>query len=513
MKELEFGTAGLRGILGKTKEHLNIFHVARVIEGFAKYLKSETFNWKNKIVIIGRDNRRKSREFSRLAASILAFHKINVLISREIIATPIISYATKYHKALGAINITASHNPKEYNGIKLYDKNGSQILPDVVDKIKSNFLNYEDYTKKQALNQFIFSIKNKYINYIPKQTLQSYEEKVLKVGGSQKNLSNINLSFSPQHGTGAKIVKSIFKKLNVNAFFEEAQMKNDPDFTHTKSPNPEDKSSYENVIKLGLIHKSDAVLITDPDADRVGIGILRNNEYILLNGNETATLIFNYLIEINENKLQDKYLIYSFVSSSLPKKMAIENNIKWYEVATGFKYIGNLIEQIKNESKTSKLLFAFEESYGSLINDSLAYDKDAIQSCVILAKMISFYKKKSKTLLDVLEDIYKKYGYIKSESFSINLDEKNPLHLENIQSKFINLKFNEDFKIENFIKGKENIAPSNMIRISFQNLNWIALRPSGTEAKIKFYLYVVDKDKILVEKNWNILKEKILSII
>lgn len=513
MKELEFGTAGIRGILGTSKENLNIYHVARVIEGFAKYLNKKFANKKTKIVVIGRDNRRKSREFSRLAAMILANYKINVLISRNILATPIISYSAKYHKAVGAINITASHNPKEYNGIKLYDSVGSQILPEIVKEVKEFFSPYEFYSKRGALRKYKFDFKNKFVNYIPQKTIDSYLKEVIKIGGSSRDLRNLSVAYSPQHGTGAKIVKNLFDKLKVNAFYEKDQMKNDPEFSHTKSPNPEDLAAYEKIIELGKRHETDLILTTDPDADRVGIGIWKNNNFVLLNGNETAILIFNYLIEMNKNKLLNKYLIYSFVSSSLPKKMAISNSLKWYEVATGFKYIGNLIEKLKLEDPKQKLLFAFEESYGSLIDEKLAYDKDAIQSSVILTKMASYYKKQNKTLLDVLENIYEKYGFIKSESISIKLDETNSNHLKNIKEKFEKLKFSDPFILQNFNEGFNNIAPSDMLRVEFENGDWISLRPSGTEAKIKFYIYSSDRNKEKANEKYEFYKSVIDSII
>ncbi|MGL5204999.1 MAG: phospho-sugar mutase, partial [Metamycoplasmataceae bacterium] len=324
-----------------------------------------------------------------------------VYYNENIVPTPFISYATRTLKAVGAINITASHNPKEYNGIKLYNSSGCQLLPDEISKLISYFKPYNDY---KNINIDLNHVKS--INNIPQSLMDSYLEKMLKIGGDITTLENIKVAYTPQHGTGAVPIKKLFEQLNVKAFYEEREMIEDPEFTYSENPNPEVKNSYNHVLDVAKKNDCDIALVTDPDSDRVGAAIKHNNEYKIITGNETAILIFNFLINrIPKNELPKYYLIYSFVSSSLPRKIAEKNGLKVYVTETGFKWIGSLIDKIANNYPDQKFLFAFEESYGSLIDEGVARDKDAIQSVIILTKIASYYKNKGFDLIQVLENI------------------------------------------------------------------------------------------------------------
>ncbi|MGL5205582.1 MAG: phospho-sugar mutase [Metamycoplasmataceae bacterium] len=488
MKKMEFGTAGIRGILGEGESYLNSTHVIRIIDGFAKYLIDNFEDTKTRGIVIGRDNRRESKNFSEIAAIVLSNHGIMVHYNENIAPTPFISYATRKLGAVGAINITASHNPKEYNGIKLYDSYGCQLIPKEISKLISYFQPYDSYLKTNIK----FKINN-LINYIPQSLMDSYLEKMLKIGGEISTLSNIKVAYTPQHGTGAVPVKVLFNKLNIKAFYEEREMKEDSEFTFSENPNPEIKSSFNNVLKIAKENNCDIVLATDPDSDRVGAAIKHKNEYKIITGNETAILIFNYLInQIPKNELNKYYLIYSFVSSSLPRKMAEKNGLKVYVTATGFKWIGNLIYDLSKKEPKQKFLFAFEESYGSLIDESVARDKDAIQSIIILTKIASYYKDKKLDLIQVLDNIYKEYGFVESNVISLNLLSDN--HLMEIKKTFRNLKI-DGTKFLDYSKGIGLIEPNDMLAYEFSDGSWISLRPSGTEAKIKIYLFFINKDK------------------
>ncbi|MGL5732696.1 MAG: phospho-sugar mutase [Metamycoplasmataceae bacterium] len=488
MKKLEFGTAGIRGVLGEGESNLNSTHVIRIIEGFAKYLIANFKDAKNRGIIIGRDNRRESKNFSEIAAMVLSSHGINVHYNENIAPTPFISYATRMLDAVGAINITASHNPKEYNGIKLYNSSGCQLLPKEIAKLVSYFKPYDNY-----IDTTINFETNKYIKNIPQSLMDSYLDKMLKIGGDISTLSNIRVAYTPQHGTGAKPVKNLFEKLNVKAFYEEREMVEDSEFTYSENPNPEVKASFNHVIKIANKNDCDIVLVTDPDSDRVGAAIKHNNEYKIITGNETAIIIFNYLInQIPKNELDKYYLIYSFVSSSLPRKIAEKNGLKVYVAETGFKWIGSLIDEISKNNPELKFLFGFEESYGSLIDASVARDKDAIQSVIILTKIASYYKDKGLDLIQVLENIYNEYGYVESSVISLNLLSDN--HLPEIKKTFTNLKI-EGAKFLDYNKGIGLIEPNDMLAYEFSDGSWISLRPSGTEAKIKIYLFFINKDK------------------
>ncbi|MGL5590604.1 MAG: phospho-sugar mutase [Metamycoplasmataceae bacterium] len=488
MKKLEFGTAGIRGVLGEGESNLNSTHVIRIINGFAKYLIDNLQDARSRGVVIGRDNRRESKNFSEIAAVILSNHGITVHYNEKIAPTPFISYATRMLGAVGAINITASHNPKEYNGIKLYSSSGCQLLPKEISKLLLYFEPYENYLQTN-INFQITSL----INYIPSSLLDSYLEKILKIGGEISTLSNIKVAYTPQHGTGAVPIKNLFERLNIKAFYEEREMKEDAEFTFSENPNPENKSSFNHVLKIAKENSCDIVLVTDPDSDRVGAAIKHNNEYKIITGNETAILIFNYLINSrSKDELKNYYLIYSFVSSSLPRKIAEKNGVTSYITETGFKWIGSLIEEISKKNPNQKFLFAFEESYGSLIDESIARDKDAIQSVMILTKMTSYYKEKGLDLIQVLENIYNEYGFVESSVISLNILSEN--HLSQIKKTFANLRI-EGATFIDYNKGVGSIQPNDMFAYEFSNGSWISLRPSGTENKIKIYLFFINKEK------------------
>ncbi len=495
MKKLEFGTAGIRGILGKGEDKLNEFHIVRVIEGFAKYLIDNFENAKTQGVVIGRDNRRQSKNFAEITAAVLSQYGINVHYNEEIAPTPFISFATRQLSAIGAVNITASHNPKEYNGVKLYDDQGCQLLPQDIKKLITYFNPYSE-----SINVKI-DLNKTYFHLITNTLMDEYLEFVKKIGGEIRDLSNIYIAYTPQHGTGAKPVKRLFSELNVNAFYEMNEMQEDTEFTFSANPNPEAKESFDNVLKIAENNNCDIALVTDPDADRVGLAVKHNNEYQILSGNETGILIFNYLIDQLKGENLDKYyLVYSFVSSTLPKKMAEENGLKHYMTETGFKWIGNLIQHLSNENPKQKLLYAFEESYGSLIDANICRDKDAIQSIVILTKMASYYKTKGLNLIQTLDDIYNKYGYVESGTIVLNIKSDNDL--KKIKTSFEKLNI-QNSKFLNYNNGIGSIQANDMLTYEFLDGSWISLRPSGTEPKIKIYLFFTHEKRDIALENYN----------
>ncbi|RMX35060.1 phospho-sugar mutase [Mycoplasmopsis fermentans] len=497
-KKLEFGTAGIRGILGSGEDRLNVAHVQRVIHGFAKYLKNKYSHINPITVVIGRDNRRFSATFATLSAQILNQYDIKVIFPLYLTPTPFVSFAILREHAQGGINITASHNPAEYNGIKLYNDMGSQCLPEEIKEISAYFEDYSKYDEnlKVPKKEAIFKeLKNH--KFYPKKLYNEYIDRILKLGGLV-DLSDISLIYSPLHGTGRDFVSDIFNKFieryrlkPENVHYVKSQMYPSTSFRHCKYPNPEREKTYSKSIKQAQKHNADIILVTDPDSDRVGLVVRHNNEYVRLNGNETATIIFDYLIKKSStSNFANQYMVYSYVSSNMPAILARKNGIKVYEVPTGFKWIGMIInEEIK---KDQHCMFAFEESYGSLIDESLARDKDAIQSVAILVKIAAEYKKENKTIVDALNEIYKENGYIVSGNVEIMTDENTSL--SNIQNSFINLDL--DNKIVDDFNKKTDFTKSNMIKITFSNDDsWLALRPSGTEPKIKFYIFAFGKDQ------------------
>ncbi|WP_027332658.1 phospho-sugar mutase [Mycoplasmopsis gallinarum] len=510
MQKLDFGTAGIRGILGKEPYQLNYFHVARVIDAYAQYLRAQY--GKKASVVIGRDNRKMSCSFSKLAAYILDSYQIKVWYVKDIAATPFISYLTKIKKASGAINFTASHNPKNYNGIKLYNHFGAQCLPEEIDAIKKYFKDYEWYQTNFKLPQNINLAHLKNLNWTSKRDLDNYVTEVANLGINI--IPNVKIAYSPLHGTGSKIMPLLLTKLGftkvnnqfVNAFLSPEQMKIDRHFKTIDYPNPEYAEAYNYVKKLGLKHQADLLLLSDPDSDRVGLSVWNGKEYVNLNGNETALLIFYFLNQTNfyKNK-NDLFLVYSFVSSNLPSLIATKHNIKSIEVPTGFKWIAKII----NENKQDNFAFGFEESYGSLINSNIANDKDAFQSIALIIKMASYYKNQNLNLLDVLNSIYEEFGYVSSETLNFDIDDN--FDLNQTIDKFINLNLKEEFNIEDY-RNRNDFMKSQMIKLKFNDNSWIAMRPSGTEPKIKFYIFAFGKDENEANKKFNNFKIQISQL-
>ncbi|WP_029513832.1 phospho-sugar mutase [Mycoplasmopsis primatum] len=520
MKKLEFGTAGIRGKIGKGEENLNFAHVQRIAHGYSKYLLAKYPNQLIKVVI-GRDNRHKSYSFAQCCATILDSYGINVIFSKDISPTPFVSFAIMHYQAHGGINITASHNPKEYNGIKIYNNLAMQCLPDEMDEMISYFEPYANYSESFKLQKSIKKSDYKNLEFISKKVIDKYINAVALVGeqNGDNNLfpSDIKIAYTPLHGTGNKFVPKLFnilfskndKKHCENVFYVKEQMKQDSRFSSCIFPNPEKKQAYELVIKLGKKVDADILLMTDPDSDRVGLAVKHNNEYQLLNGNETAIIITKFLLDtFRIENTNNYYLVYSYVSTNVPEILASKKGIESFVVPTGFKWIGMTIDQQKQENR--KCLFAFEESYGSLINEDLSRDKDALQSISILAKMASYYKKQGKTLVDLLNEVYDEAGYVSSENVEITIDPNT--NLKNLQEKFKNIDL--DNKVVVDFNLKNNFLKSNMIQIKFENDNsWLALRPSGTEPKIKFYIFAFDKTAELSKKKLDSFKNKINEII
>lgn len=496
---LEFGTAGIRGIVGDDKDKLNEAHAARVFDAYARYL-NDKFPNETKYVIIGRDNRIRGKRFAKIAASILNKNNIGVYYDSKMMATPFVSYMAQIKKAVGAINITASHNPKEYNGIKIYNEKGYQMLPNEINELKKYFKDYKSY--EPYIKQNDFDINNELIKSISNEDINSYVNEILKLNVNNINISNIKIVYSSLHGTGYQYIKPLFEKIKSNIIYEQNEIIEDENFTFVENPNPENKIAFKNTIKLAQENNADIIVVSDPDSDRVGVAYKdKNNEWKLINGNENAILICDYLIN---NKIKDDkfkyYLIYSFVSTSLPALMCKKNNIDSIITETGFKWIGDKIYNFKDNER---FFFGFEESYGSLVNEKLALDKDAFQSIFMICLITSLAKKENKNLEDKLNDIYEKYGYMKAKSFSFDLKDQN--QLENLKNKFKVINFKNATLID-YSKSIRGIEPNQMICYEFNNsYNWVSLRPSGTEPKFKIYIHVVEKTKEEATNKLNLL--------
>jgi len=532
-KDLEFGTGGMRGKIGMGTNRMNIYTVGKSTQGLADYLLESIEDACNKGVVIAYDPRYKSREFSERAAQVLAANRIKVYLFDDIRPTPELSFAVKELGAGAGIVITASHNPPEYNGYKVYGENAAQVLPEVADKIIEKINMIEDYSKVKVIS-FSDARKEGLVKIIGKEIDDIYYLKVKKLSLSREVDKNIKIVYTPLHGTGNIPVRTILKEMGYkNVFVDEEQAKPDPEFSTVDSPNPEDSKAFERAVNLGKKVNADILIATDPDCDRVAVAVSNKGSYIFLNGNQTGVLILDYILSINKESgqlPQNGFVIKTIVTSEMGRVVADYYGIPTYDTLTGFKFICNKAMELEKQGKT--FLFGYEESIGYLTGNFVR-DKDAVISAMLIAEMSAYYKKKGLTLLDYLHQLYQRHGYF--------LEQLESIYLEGMegeqQMKKIMTAFREGFpeisgigisrKIDyqtsfqyDYEKKKEEIVDipqSDVLKCFFSDGSWYAIRPSGTEPKIKIYMSFVGKDKkeaeSKVKKLKSVIFEKINSII
>ena len=494
-KDLSFGTGGLRGILGVGTNRMNIYTVGKATLGLAAYLKEIYHNEPQISVVIAYDSRKKSEEFARITAEVLSSQQIKTCLFSEITPTPVLSFAVRYLKANAGIVITASHNPKEYNGYKVYNENGCQITDNAAKAItaKINEVEYfSTYTPREELITYLNNtVERAFLDEIKKYSLYEIPKK-----------SNLSIVYSPLHGTGRKYVPTILKEIGITQLFiVEEQDVPDGNFPTVASPNPEEKSALKMAIEKAVKCKADMVMATDPDADRIGIAVPnKNGEYVLLNGNETGSILLYYMLQQKkaQNALTlDATTVKTIVTTDAIFAMAEDFKINVKEVLTGFKYIGEAMDSLPD------FVLGLEESYGYLIGQH-ARDKDAVSTAMMIAEAAAYFKERGLSLLDVLEEVSKRYGYYKTELKSISLYGKDGVAimqkiLADIRSNPLKEYQGQTLGFTDFNQGVMGLPKSNVLR--FMSCDYkIIIRPSGTEPKMKMYLQVRDKDKQSSEK-------------
>lgn len=491
---LSFGTAGIRGKFGLGEGRLNKYTVQKIALGISKYVLNEI---DKKEVVIHYDTRYFSKDFANIIAKVLSSFKIKVYLSYEYKTTPELSYSVRYLETGLGIMITASHNPKDYNGIKVYGSDGAQLSTTNSSKL-SEYINKLD-NSLEIDKIYNFKKNNNYIFPVPKEVTTSYFEEIKKLIDFIPK-SNLKVIFSSLHGTSFPIVPNLLSELDFNNYYlVEKQCNPDPEFGSVDSANPEDVNAFNQAISLAKQKEGDLIICTDPDADRLGIVERDNNGNLYyFNGNEIGTLLLNYRIRQTKD-FTNRIMIQSIVSGELAKSLAKYYGINYKEVLTGFKYIAEEINNLKD----CKFILGYEESYGFLA-DTFVRDKDAIQIVPLLIKYKSELKNKNKLLYEELKEIKEKVGNHKDRLFSYTLEgkagqekifklmeyvRKNPPH------KIVNLNVIsiEDYEIgkrHNYLDNSEediNLPTANVIKIFFKE-GFIALRPSGTEPKIKLYI-------------------------
>ena len=534
-KELEFGTAGLRGIIGIGTNRMNKYTVGKATQGLANYILEQ--GTQDKGVVISYDSRKMSDEFSMQTALILNANGIKAYLFENLRPVPELSFAVRELGATAGIMITASHNPPKYNGYKVYWDDGAQIIAprdkEIINKVREikDFKEIKTMNKEEAIKKGLFHIigkemDDKYINTLKKYILNP--EIVRKQG------KNLKIVYTPLHGTGNTIAKRLLNELGFeNVYVVPEQEKPDGNFPTVDYPNPEDKKAFKLALELAKKVDADIVLATDPDADRLGIYAkdTKTGEYMPYTGNMSALLIAEYRISQMKEKdtlPKNGMLITTVVSSDLAKAISKNYGLECIEVLTGFKNIGEVMKKAEeNHDKT--YVFGFEESYGCLIGD-YARDKDGIAAVMSLCEAAAYYKEHGITLWDQMNNIYKKYGYYKEDQVSIVLEgsegaEKIKEMMSNMRNKDIHkigtykvLIFKDidrDY-VKNMITGEEHktgLPKSNVLYYSLENDAWCCVRPSGTEPKIKLYFGVKGNS----EKNANIeldnLKEAMVKLV
>jgi phosphoglucomutase len=503
-KNLEFGTGGLRGIMGIGTNRMNKYTVGMATQGLANYLIKSFPNEQIKLVI-GYDSRNNSHYFSEIAAKVLSANGFKVYLFEDLRPTPEISFAIRHLNCHSGIIITASHNPKEYNGYKAYWNDGGQLIPP---HDKNVIMEAQAITD---ISQVKFDGDDKNIKIIGEEIDQIYLNEIKKQSLSPeaiKKHKEIKIVYTPLHGTGAMMVPRCLKNFGfTNIYSVKEQSIPDGNFPTVKSPNPEESAALAMAIAKAKNIGASLVMATDPDADRVGIAVKNHDgEFVLLNGNQTACLLTYYLIKKwkENNKLTgNEYIVKTIVTSELMKDIAIKNNIEYYDVLTGFKWIADIIR--KNEG-IKTFIGGGEESYGFMIGDFVR-DKDAVSACAIIAEIAAWAANQNKIIYDILIDIYLEFGFYKENLVSIikkgktgskeiqqmMLDFRSNPPKEINKSKVILIKdydLGKEYNIETNSKRSIDLPKSNVLQFFTEDGSKISIRPSGTEPKIKFYFSV-----------------------
>ena len=534
-KELEFGTAGLRGVIGMGTNRMNKYTVGKATQGLANFIIKK--GTQDKGVVISFDSRHMSPEFSKLTALVLNANGIKTYIMDKLRPVPELSFAVRELKAAAGIMITASHNPPKYNGYKVYGADGAQIVPpddkDIISEVRAikdyseiKTISEEEAREKGLYNEIGKEIDDRYIEELKKCVLNP---DIIKEQGE-----NLKIVYTPLHGAGNEMVQKILRELGFkNVFVVPEQEKPDGDFPTVSYPNPEDPKAFKLALELAKEKDADVVLATDPDSDRLGIYAkdAKTGEYINYTGNMSAMLIAEYEITQKKEKgllPKNGMIIKTIVSTNLTDAIAEKNELELIEVLTGFKYIGEVIRKAE-EKKDKEYVFGFEESYGCLIG-TYARDKDGVGAVMALCEAAAYYKSKGLSLWDQMINIYEKYGYYKEGQVSIVLEgaegaEKIKEMMTAMREKTINqigeykvLKFRDYDR--NIIKDMETgettetgLPKSNVLYYELENNSWCCVRPSGTEPKIKLYMGIKADNMENADKKLEALKQAMESLV
>ncbi len=509
-KNLEFGTGGLRGIMGAGANRMNKYTVSKATKGLADYLNGE-FDGK-KSVVIAYDSRNNSPEFAEFAAQVLCAEGIKVYLFDTLMPTPVLSFSVKYLKCTAGVVVTASHNPKEYNGYKIYDENGCQLVPEYADKVikyvnaVGDIKNVAHCDLKEARQRGLFeyvgkSVLDEFIKAVEKQSV--YREK-----------SDLKTVYTPLHGTGNIPVRTVLKDFDVSVV--KAQELPDGNFSTVRSPNPEEKDALNLAIEQAKTEKADLVLGTDPDCDRVGTAVLHNGNYVLISGNQMGALLVDFVLSFKKDKLNEKStLVKTIVTNDLGANIGRSFGLNIVETLTGFKYIGDRINRYE-KTNSNEFVIGYEESYGYLAGTH-ARDKDAVVASMLICEMAAYHKNNGRTLIDALNNLYSEYGCYADGLDSFVFKGKDGAEkIKALMTKFRNdgKKIADGIdKITDYSEGVDDLPKENVLKFIFKNGTWFAVRPSGTEPKIKLYYSVREENTEKARASLEKLRETLKKII
>lgn len=501
---LSFGTAGLRGKVGAGTNRMNRYTVSLATQGLADTIVSRGKSAMERGVAIAYDVRHFSKEFSEIAARVLAANGIKVYLFDDIRPTPLLSYAIRRLKTISGIVVTASHNPRDYNGYKVYWEEGSQILDDIAQEILNHIDDIKDFSDIELMD-LEEGLDKGLINYIDKELDDEYIEKIKKRALNDDIDKDIRIVYTPLNGTGNKLVRRVLEERGFNNVFIVPEQENpDPDFTTVGYPNPEDVKAFNYAKRLGKEKDGDILIATDPDCDRVACMVRDGNgEYVFLNGNQTGALLIEYILSSrhkDDNIPVNGAIVKSIVTGDLSRAIGKHYGVRTLETLTGFKHIcGKANEFDKTGEHT--FIFGYEESIG-YVYDTIVRDKDGVISSMLIAEMAAYYKKQGKTLLDELEDMYRRYGYYFEKLISIVLEGiEGSQRIGRIMDSFRENPITAigNMKLINtidYLNDETGNPKSNVLKYIFDDGSWYAVRPSGTEPKIKIYIYSKGKNRI-----------------
>ena len=527
--ELEFGTAGMRGVIGYGMNMMNIYTVMRATQGLAEWIKTLGVAAMERGVVISYDTRRKSEEFAKVSAGVLAKNGIKAYLFDDVHPVPMLSYAVRYLKTIAGIMITASHNPKQYNGYKVYGEDGAQMSPEDTAKVVSYIEEIKDYLSVSAVDESPLIVP------VTKQLDKDYIEELSKLTLSKEAVekcgANLKLVYTPVHGSGYVPVTTILKKLGINTTIVEAQTTKDTEFSTVKVPNPEFKETLSMGIELANKINADVVFGTDPDSDRLGVALKDDNgEFVALSGNQVGILLLDYILtRLSEDGTMPKNaaVVKSFVTTGMAKALCDDYGVTLYETPVGFKFIGEKIKQWEADGKHT-YIFGFEESCGYL-RGTHARDKDAVVASMLCAEMVCYYTYIGKIVYGRLQEIYQKYGFVLDLNVSVQysglnamkemnavVDGLKTLKVDEIAGIKVNAVRDYSAAKRTLLNGEVetmDIPKCNCVYYELDGGSFVCVRPSGTEPKLKIYYSLKAKDEAAANAKLTELKSAVSELL